>query len=91
LKTCGTVKLIVKFGSYRYHGVFHVLKENVPNILGITFFRDVRPNVDWSRSKVWIKDKQLPVQKYGIHKNNYNKPVNTNEIVLSNSFDGLPI
>ena len=54
LKTCGTVKLLVKFGYYWYHGIFYVLKVNVPNILGITFFRDVKPTVDWSDSQVWI-------------------------------------
>jgi hypothetical protein len=47
LKTFGVLHLRVKFGKFRYYGPFYVLDCPVPLILGMQFFSDLHPQIDW--------------------------------------------
>ncbi len=51
----GQVLLCVNFGAYQYVGTFFVLTENVPLMLGMTFFSDIAPVVDWQRKSVCVR------------------------------------
>lgn len=41
------------FGGYKYSGKFHVLKGDVPLILGMEFLTSASPSVDWKKKKVY--------------------------------------
>jgi uncharacterized protein (UPF0261 family) len=47
LSTAGRVVLKVSGGAFTYSGTFIVLEADVPPILGMTFFTDTAPVVDW--------------------------------------------
>jgi hypothetical protein len=51
----------VYFGCFAYDSSFFVLKEDIPNILGITFFREAEPRIDWTKNQVWKGKISLPV------------------------------
>lgn len=53
--TCGSVVLNVSFGAFSYAGTFTLLDADVPPILGMSFFREVCPIVDWQQRKVCVK------------------------------------
>jgi hypothetical protein len=60
----------VCFGSFTYCGKFFVLDAKIPCILGMTFFSNVSPIIDWQRRTVQVRSvKQrlvlLPVLKCG--------------------------
>lgn len=57
LSTCGTVDLHVKFGSFHYFGTFYVLQCDVPLILGMQFFRKIRPEIDWKSGSVFVRNR----------------------------------
>lgn len=44
----------MQFGAYTYCGKFVVLRAKVPLILGMQFFQDVAPKVDWQSRKVSV-------------------------------------
>ncbi len=51
----GLVNLEIIFGTFKYFGTFFVLTENVPLILGMTFFTDVAPAIDWQCKTVCVR------------------------------------
>lgn len=40
------------FGGFKYNGKFHVLRGDVPLILGMDFLASASPSVDWKGKKV---------------------------------------
>ena len=75
----------LKIGNYNYHGSFHVLKGNVPLILGMDFLVKASPAIDWKAAKVTcyvgIKKYNLPTCSIG----------NVDNITDANSFAGLEV
>jgi hypothetical protein len=75
----------LKFGNYNYHGSFHVLKGDVPLILGMDFLVKVSPAIDWKNSKVtcYVGTKKfiLPTCSIG----------NVDNITDANTFAGLEV
>ena len=75
LHTRGKVVLRCQLGPLTYSGTFYVLQARVPLILGMTFFAEVAPIIDWSVRTVCVRRGQqllkLPVVKYdaskGVH------------------------
>ena len=76
----GEVKLEITFGNFLYSGTFFVLSESVPAILGMTFFTDVSPVVDWKQQSVHVDGMCLPVQCFGadVHNNVLGADMHTN-------------
>ena len=52
LETVGQVQLRVQFGGYSYLGRFHVLRGDVPLILGMEFLASAHPYIDFKNKKV---------------------------------------
>ena len=46
------MQLSLLLGSYKYNGPFHVLKGDVPLILGMDFLVKVSPSVNWKHKQV---------------------------------------
>jgi hypothetical protein len=79
------VQLSLLLGSYKYNGPFHVLKGDVPLILGMEFLRKTTPLINWKHNIVTcIKNNityNLPTCKLGISDDNSfaNLPTNDHE------------
>jgi hypothetical protein len=74
------VQLSLLLGSFKYNGPFHVLKGDVPLILGMEFLWKVTPNINWKHNLVTcIKDNKT-----------YNLPTCNLGISDDNSFASLP-
>ena len=73
------------FGGYKYNGMFHVLKGDVPLILGMDFLTHVSPYVNWKNKLVtcYVGTRKfiLPTCSIG------EVPVNSDD----NSFAGLSV
>ena len=52
LETVGQVQLRVQFGGYSYLGRFHVLRGDIPLILGMEFLSSAHPAIDFKNKKV---------------------------------------
>ncbi len=52
LETVGQVQCRVFFGGYSYLGRFHVLRGDVPLILGMEFLTSAHPHIDFKNKKV---------------------------------------
>ncbi len=74
LSTRGKLVLRCQLGPLTYLGTFYVLQARVPLILGMSFFSEVSPIIDWAARTVHVRRGQqllkLPIVKYnakGVH------------------------
>jgi hypothetical protein len=75
------------FGDYKYSGTFHVLRGDVPLILGMQFLRTCTPRIDWKNNRVTCfknnKTYLLPTCNLGMRDDNsfVNLPIDNKETV----------
>lgn len=48
------MSLTIGFGAFTYCGLFYILDASIPTILGMQFFSDVEPKVDWRKREVCV-------------------------------------